>query len=686
MKKIFELSLFVVITYSTIFPQWVKIEKPRGGIVYEIENNGTNVFLSEQNFGVFSSTDGGSVWKKSVNAPQAGWFSGILLDGTNVFIGTENGLYRSTDNGINWHKIFNSAIGEFSKDGPFIIAATNEGLRYSNDNGNNWSLFNSPMTSWGVNSIAIKGSYIFAGCDSGIIHSNNYGINWIRISPNNYNTKVWQMTVQDSNLYAVCDSGILISNNFGSTWMVKTLDIPTHNIIYNILSNGSNVFAGTCYFGKGIYRSTDLGNTWQASNKGLRSYDILSLCGDDSVIIAGTIYQGIYKSTDQGETWHQSNDGLPELFSNTIIGAINNYSFFNLFGGTYSLSDNELIWKNISIPLSYPEDNIRSVELHKEKLFAGTDYHGTYSSSDGGNSWIKTNRDTANSIKHIESDDSVLIALTGSYSYHNLIRTTNDGTTWHNVNPGYINFNCLTHKGHIFYAGSQNKGVFLSTDKGGSWNSSNSGLTDSNIVSFAINYSYVFAGTQDSGVFVSTNNGQNWQSVNNCLGSLQIYQILANDSLIFALTFGGIYYSKVDEIYWKRFDQGIVGRIWQIGLTEDYLFAAHENGSLLKRPLTDIVTTITKNTESVSRFALEQNYPNPFNPVTTIKYSLPENTTVILTVFDVLGRLMITLVNEYQTEGFHSVQFDGKELSSGIYFYRLEANNFIQTRKLILVK
>jgi hypothetical protein len=87
-----------------------------------------------------------------------------------------------------------------------------------------------------------------------------------------------------------------------------------------------------------------------------------------------------------------------------------------------------------------------------------------------------------------------------------------------------------------------------------------------------------------------------------------------------------------------------------------------------------------------STYSLSQNYPNPFNPSTTIKYSISNAGIVTLKEFDVLGKEVATLVNEEKPAGNYEVEFDGRELTSGVYFYQLKSGEFIQTKKMLLLK
>jgi hypothetical protein len=84
--------------------------------------------------------------------------------------------------------------------------------------------------------------------------------------------------------------------------------------------------------------------------------------------------------------------------------------------------------------------------------------------------------------------------------------------------------------------------------------------------------------------------------------------------------------------------------------------------------------------------ALFQNFPNPFNPVTTIKFNIPNNSYIKLSVFDVTGREIEQLINTELTPGEYSYQFNASNYSSGIYFYRLESGGFSETRKMVIIK
>ena len=91
-------------------------------------------------------------------------------------------------------------------------------------------------------------------------------------------------------------------------------------------------------------------------------------------------------------------------------------------------------------------------------------------------------------------------------------------------------------------------------------------------------------------------------------------------------------------------------------------------------------------TQAPKEFTLSQNYPNPFNPVTIISYQLPETEFVTLKIYDILGNEVVTLVNEEKPAGSYNFSFDASKLPSGVYYYKLRAGNYVETKKMMLLK
>jgi len=141
--------------------------------------------------------------------------------------------------------------------------------------------------------------------------------------------------------------------------------------------------------------------------------------------------------------------------------------------------------------------------------------------------------------------------------------------------------------------------------------------------------------------------------------ALAIYELLG-DSVHVAINAPGNLSRPVD------FTLGSEARIFMLGLQP-----------------TSAVETSSNNPD---KFNLFQNYPNPFNPTTKIKFTIPQTGFTSLKVYDVLGKEITTLVNEELSAGEYEVDFDANTLTSSVYFYRLRAGEFIQTKKMILIK
>ncbi|NUN09313.1 MAG: T9SS type A sorting domain-containing protein [Ignavibacteriaceae bacterium] len=164
---------------------------------------------------------------------------------------------------------------------------------------------------------------------------------------------------------------------------------------------------------------------------------------------------------------------------------------------------------------------------------------------------------------------------------------------------------------------------------------------------------HIFAATNGNGVYLSTDNGDSWKQINDGLET--------GYTLSLAINSGG------------------------------YIFTGTKGGGVYKSINS---TTSLENEEKLPiSFALYQNYPNPFgrdihshHPSTAIKYTIPNANRVLLTIYNVLGKEVATLVNEEKPAGSYEVSFSAEGLAGGIYFYRLQAGNYSETKKIVLLK
>ena len=129
--------------------------------------------------------------------------------------------------------------------------------------------------------------------------------------------------------------------------------------------------------------------------------------------------------------------------------------------------------------------------------------------------------------------------------------------------------------------------------------------------------------------------------------------------------------------------------------TLEYVVEASDEEYIVQSEIGEFVldnTSLSLSDELIPKsFALHQNYPNPFNPITTLRYDLPEDGYVYITIYDIMGREIRTLVNTTQDAGFKSVIWDatndyGNPVSAGVYLYQIQAGEFVQTRKMVLLK
>jgi photosystem II stability/assembly factor-like uncharacterized protein len=378
---------------------------------------------------------------------------------------------------------------------------------------------------------------------------------------------------------------------------------------------------------------------------------VTSFAVSGSNIFAGAGSDGIFLSSDNGASWAPVNSGL------TGHKFINSFAVIdtNIFAGTegdgvFLSTDNCASWTPVNSGLtSYPRPpnyipNVNCFAVADTNIFAGTD--------DG------------------------------------LFLSTNNGMRWTNLGMRVVS--SLAVSGTTIFAGTDRGRIILFTNNGANWSEVNTGISKNNvIISLAVNGTNIFAGTNEGGIFLSTNNGASWAPVNTGLTCNFVYCLAVSGTNIFAGTLGGgIFLSTNNGASWTPVGQTNNKGIYALAVIGTNLFAL-DGGRIWQRPLSELITEVEQ--ERPETFSLEQNYPNPFNPATTISFTLPEPSQATLTIHDVLGRTVRTLIDEPLAAGAHQMVWDGcdesgNRMAGGIYFYKLKAGNAVQTNRMLLVK
>ena len=366
------------------------------------------------------------------------------------------------------------------------------------------------------------------------------------------------------------------------------------------------------------------------------------------------LIQECFRSTDYGLNWNKVVNGHPTEYVNSLYASNTGIVYSACEGGpVYRSTDYGLNWNRINTGLG----NLSAYSVTVNSLgyiYIGSSGTGVYRSSDDGSSWQNTNTGFQFTDVYINSlltaDSDVLIAGIGN---DGLYRSTDNGNNWTQVYTYqpvlYVGRNSINN--NIFAC--LTNGVLKSTDNGLTWNYFNNGLTFTYVNGIAFNsLNETFGATYGGGVFRSTDGGNFWTAQNSGLNPTNI---------------------------------------WSLATTSNgYLFAGSSTDGIYR---TQYSTTSveSENLESNS-FSLSQNYPNPFNPSTTIKFTIPSVGTrlalsaVTLKIYDVLGNEVATLVDEYKPAGSYELNWNVANLPSGVYFYRLTAGSFTETKKLILMR
>ncbi len=733
-------GFFILLLFSSyaVFAQWeLRYPDIPSDQINDIEFiNETTGFAVNSGGSILMTTDAGETWKIKAHY-QRNTFSEIkfINDKTGFAIslysypGDDISFVYTTDGGLHWNE-GNSYTGDALAFIPLsetsiLKSSLNEGTISKLDNfyGNWEEVYRIPYFVDTDVSVPYGDILQFHQLSSGRILA--LGSCW---------------RAKNSNVISDSLSFILKSDDLGSSWDTLWCGLPYTCQTFSFFNDSIGWLGAE---GDRIYKTTNGGAGWilQYSDT-VQNYGIKSISSPDSLNVFAVDGNGrVIYSINGGEEWKFIQVGQAQDYPFKIKFLNSNKGFLAGYDSSsynfWVTKDGGKIWERVSKSL---RGNFRKIDFANENIGMGVGDNFIYKTVDGGKTWKVSFDRASENFYGLDMLDTLNVWATG---YNTLYRSTDGGSSWsivkvndkielmrgvqflnsevgiiYEVWEGGSTFNYVTidggnswnkysinnlqsvssynkikftDPGHLWF--NNQSGVWLSKDTAKTWK-----LFELDGAFYAFDFldsSYGWAalwGGQHRQMAYTTDGGATWMEVD------KPYPFQSED--VFIYEGSGIYtYVTGYEgslIRFQRWDN-FVSEIPTFTQNPLFSFASFRNGNTLDiwaagngmtlLHYTDYVTGVNEpETKHEITYELSQNYPNPFNPVTTINYSIPKAGFVTLKVYDILGKEAAVLVNAEKAAGSYRVEFNGRELSSGVYFYRLSAGSFTSTKKFILLK
>jgi len=686
---------------------------------------------------IIKTTDGGASWTQlrinsdlklySIQFINAN--TGFIVSGDEDEHTTNNVVLKTTNSGENWYVIYNFPNSHlnniFMIDGNtgFIAGRYypsvpwNARIYKTTNGGNNWTeyLFENTNTLNSIFFVNNQSGYT-VGDNGMIFKTTNQGINWNSLSVISFGDLKSVFFINDTTGYIAGWGGKLYkTENGGINWTLLSLN-TTSNLWDIKFFNPNTMFViggGPLYYQPGrIFKSSNIGNSWDSTThaSGLRriafannfitvgnngsllvSFDAgLSWMNKKNSVTNVDLFKTYFVSSetgycigDSGKVFRTSNGG--SNWSSCIVPTnklLSSCYFFNAqtgivvgrLGTSLKTTNNGVNWIVLNMNTSY---NLTSLTFVNGNIGYCTGGEGVFKSSDQGNSWQTVLDSNFNLSECYFLNENTGYVCGGDGPHPDKIfKTSNGGTTWSSI-PTHYN---TIHK-HITFL-NENTGFtggvenapsvtpfFKTTNAGLNWSPISLPLpvpADYSVksINFVNNSTIIILiGRYYSGggsdLFVTKNSGMNWEHYSDRFDYATVYSVLLNN--LFTVN-NSLSYGVGDDGSILKFDKDI---------------------NIIR--INNISQTIPNN------FSLSQNYPNPFNPQTKIKFDIPVNVkgqtqNVKLVIYDLLGREVTTLVNEQLKPGSYEIDWDGSNFSSSVYFYKIISGDFVETKKMVLMK
>lgn len=714
------------IVYSTTNggTNWTIYETPAKRSLRSIAIDGNNVYLVGDAGSMYKSTDLGNNWEQKFSYfDQALEYQrrvifvnenlGFICGGASASADSLGYVLKTTDGGETWFQLpynFKTQL--------YAIAAPSENVIYtsagsslvfkSTNGGLNWvksSIYATATTLWDIQFYNENLGYA-CGSSGRIFKTTDGGMNWTLLTSPFGTSTVYSLAILDS--LTLVATGVSAkaykTTDGGMNWITLSPNIPGSYFIVRFYKNVGYIGSYVSPSGY-ISKSTDWGNTWTAiaSYPGTQSVWGIALMNLDTVFVVD-LFGYVFYSTNGGVSWISiprifgTNSFYCSLSSNKLFISGSNGAIIKGYFQPPPPPETRTVaynsgWNILSVPLR--ANDMRKTTLFPDAISPAFAYLDSYYTEDtlnlGKGYWLKfSDSGSVNVIGY--KTQSYSLNLNGGW---NLFGTfdfnihTNDVQT---NPPNIIVSNFFKYdKGYkVAETLEVGKGYWVKLNQPGT-------LIFPSYISKARNHSEnLFA--DELKIIISDKSGncsELYITKNQKTKYVELPPI--PPAGIFDIRFEN---DRIVETFDNEFKTIRINSTLYPVTVELKGFNAEVKdcigGDLINQKLSageklvitdrNITSFKIRPTNIVYDFVLYQNYPNPFNPKTTIKFSLPEKLNVKISVYDILGQKVKELINETKDAGVHTINFDGSKLSSGIYFYRIDAGKYSDVKKMILIK
>ena len=670
-----------------------------GGNTWAAYTESGNVFKSVFVFGnnVWLTTSAGKVYKSSTSSTTlTGYSTGsnvsinsvcFINDLTGFVCGDNSSVYKSVDGGLTWTPSATGITGVDLSSISFkdlqngIVGGKNGKVYVTANGGASWTA-ETINTTKNITDVRLFNDGAVVAGEWGVLFTKAGSAPWSQVKTN-IRTDITAIAGTSLSDVHVCGGGGFIRNNTNGNSLFRNFEMnPMLANLVDIVYSGNKGFAVSS-LNNAIIRTTNAGAQWELPSGTNVSYNWalkpgasgnflgnnLSLHPTDRNSVFIVFGTQVYKSNNKGEEWAPV--GNPVTAGNTP------HSFFvsprdtNIWLVAMAGSSPDKIYRTTNYGQTWTEVLARNFSNYGQPLemdqndpstfYFAPDNGGFYKSTDDGATFVEISnnfafRSPCDIIVMHDSSKIIFVAdgITGS-GQAKVFKSVNGGVNWTDV-----------HTAASSEIPSMANTVF---DKSLIWTTEWSGST----------------------IYRSTNYGDNFSVHHNNTFSGWGSDICHEDpTLLITGSWGASAVISINGgANWTNISSGLGGHGGGIMIPDRGYMLCHQGSNVYKLNVTySVATAISENSLSAipSDFMLSQNYPNPFNPSTKINYSIPNSSNVVLKVYNELGAEVASLVEGFRNAGSYEVSFDGADLSSGIYFYKLQSGSFTETKKMMLVK